>query len=64
MNRYILFSGDDYYPSGGMKDFRGFFDTKEEAMEHFEGWKKKSIWESDWHQIFDTETQKTEDSRD
>jgi len=35
MNRYLLFSGDDYYPSGGWQDFRGDFETIEKAKEHF-----------------------------
>lgn len=32
MKRYWLFSGDRYYPSGGMDDFKGCFDTVEEAL--------------------------------
>tara|TARA_R110000824_G_scaffold526_3_gene3332 strand:+ start:4822 stop:5016 length:195 start_codon:yes stop_codon:yes gene_type:complete len=64
MKRYILFSGDDYYPAGGMKDLRGYFDTKGGAIDAFEEWKEKSIWDVDWHQIYDTETGTIEDSRD
>lgn len=29
--RYWLFGGDDYYAGGGMKDFRGCFDSVESA---------------------------------
>lgn len=33
MNRYALFAGDTYYPSGGFDDFRKTYDTPEEAMQ-------------------------------
>lgn len=33
MKRYLLFSGEQYYPGGGWTDFGGDFDTVEEAME-------------------------------
>lgn len=29
--RYILFSGEDYYPLGGWKDFVGVYETIDEA---------------------------------
>lgn len=29
---YLLFAGNEYYPSGGAKDFRGTFDTSEAAQ--------------------------------
>jgi hypothetical protein len=32
MKRYLLFFGDIYYANGGMDDFRGDFDTVEEAI--------------------------------
>jgi hypothetical protein len=32
MKRYALFAGDTYYPSGGWYDFRGSFDSFEEAL--------------------------------
>ena len=32
MKRYWLFFGSDYYPNGGMSDFRDSFDTQEEAV--------------------------------
>ena len=31
--RYLLFAGDMYYPSGGMKDFEGAFDSVQEAID-------------------------------
>lgn len=33
MKRYLVFRGDDYYPSGGFKDFKASYDTLEEAVE-------------------------------
>jgi hypothetical protein len=34
MKRYWLFFWDTYYPSGGMNDFLGSFDSVEEAKNH------------------------------
>lgn len=31
MKRYLLFAWDQYYPSGGMNDLKGEFDTEQEA---------------------------------
>lgn len=31
MKRYLLFTSDQYYPSGGWEDFKGGFDTIEAA---------------------------------
>lgn len=33
MRRYLLFAGDNYYPLGGWCDFRGSFETPEQAKE-------------------------------
>lgn len=47
MPRYLLFGGDQYYPEGGWHDFRGGFDTVEEAWRGAaRGW--------DWWHIVDT----------
>ena len=32
MKRYLAFKGDVYYPSRGMRDFVGDFDSPEEAI--------------------------------
>lgn len=32
MKRYALFAGHNYYPCGGWDDFKGSFDTPEEAL--------------------------------
>lgn len=34
MERYLVFSGDEYYPHGGWKDFDWSFDTPESATDH------------------------------
>lgn len=52
MKRFLLFSGDLYYPLGGIKDFKGSFDTKEEALD----WIAK--YPAEWYHIYDTEEQK------
>ena len=31
MKRYWLFCGDNYYPLGGMRDLKGYFDSSDEA---------------------------------
>ena len=31
MKKYLVFSGDNYYPAGGWADFDGAFDDLEEA---------------------------------
>jgi len=51
MKRYLLFATDQYYPYGGWDDFKGHFDTREEAekegKEYIENGK-------DHYQIIDT----------
>jgi hypothetical protein len=34
LNRYLVFTWGQYYPSGGWNDFRESFDTLEEAEEY------------------------------
>lgn len=50
MKKILVFAGDIYYPLGGMKDFKGSFETEDEVMKfllqnHFE-----------WCNCIDTET--------
>ena len=58
MKNFALFAGDHYYPSGGMRDLVGRFDSVEEAV-HFlttheddEGYPLQY----DWYQIVDLTT--------
>ncbi len=59
MKRYILFGGDDYYPSGGTDDLIGSFDTLQEAQE--EGNRRNNLAayinsdQIDWYNILDTQ---------
>jgi hypothetical protein len=52
MKRFLLFKGDNYYPSGGMDDFQGDFDTREEALQAAGTWDRS--WQ--WVQIYDCQT--------
>lgn len=45
--KYLLFSGEKYYPGGGASDFVGVFTTLEEAKEHANG------IEYDWQDILE-----------
>jgi hypothetical protein len=52
MKRYLLFSGDFYYTSGGWNDFVDSFDSVEEA---FNSPKAKNT-NTSWFQIVDSTT--------
>lgn len=44
---YLLFSGNYYYPMGGWKDFKGAFDTPEEAV---------AIVDDNWWHVVNSKT--------
>lgn len=48
MKRYLLFKGDEHYPSAGWQDFVGDFDTVAEAG--------RNAKNCDWCHIVDTQT--------
>lgn len=50
MKRCMLFSGYNYYPSGGIDDYKGVFDTFEEMCTHGNF--------KEWFNCFDTQTGK------
>lgn len=50
MKRFMVFAGDSYYPAGGIGDFRGSFDTEEEARSAI------AKMGRDWHECLDTST--------
>ena len=50
MKRFLLFTGDDYYPEGGWGDFGGDFDTIEEIK------RTEQYIVDDWNEIVDTKT--------
>ena len=49
MDRYLLFSGEAYYPGGGAEDFRGSYPTLVECMQ------ADAIF-ADWWNVLDTRT--------
>jgi hypothetical protein len=49
MNRYLMFSGEAYYPMGGAEDFRGSYATMAECMQ------ADSVFDQ-WWNILDTRT--------
>jgi hypothetical protein len=53
MKRYLLFAYDRYYPSGGMNDFVGDFDTLDELKIAA---KNKDVKYYDYIKYLDTET--------
>lgn len=44
MDKYILFMGDIYYPSGGWEDFSGYFETMEDAIKFIESKDPGCLW--------------------
>ena len=57
---FLLFGGDDYYPGGGMADFRGQFDSIEEAESIATSAEFNNDWSRDgkceWWCVVDAET--------
>lgn len=63
MKRYLAFYGDRYYPSGGIDDFEGDYDTVEEARKAIDKAHSKNPsygieWDSAWAHVWDSETRK------
>lgn len=54
MKRFLIFSGLNYYPSGGWGDFRSSHDTLKEAQKVMK--EKNSAYYQDWGQIVDVQT--------
>jgi hypothetical protein len=46
MEDYALFAGSMFYPRGGWNDFRGYFDSVDNAKEWFDNYKgtMKNLW--------------------
>jgi len=52
LSKYLLFSGDHYYPNGGFSDYQGVFDSVEDAKEHLVMMASSdNSWKTDWAQI-------------
>lgn len=56
MKKYIVFAGHDHYPSGGMGDVRGSFDTLEECRVVTDKKSRFGHRYYDWHHIVDRDT--------
>lgn len=59
MKTYLSFYGDCHYPRGGMNDFIGDYDTKEEAIQAIEEAHRKKnpddlMWERAWGSVWST----------
>lgn len=57
MKQYLAFYGAVYYPSGGMDDFIGDFDTKEEAIECIKLKNEKDDYgnfKNNWANVYDS----------
>ena len=59
MKQFLLFAGDQYYPSGGWGDFKGSFDTIAEARAA-----ERALPGHDWWQIIDVKTGNVIDGTD
>lgn len=57
--RYLLFAGDRYYPSGGWRDYKMDFSSVESAKTAVTG-----LDDYDWWQIVDSETRQIVESVD
>lgn len=55
MKRFLAFYGDCYYPRGGMGDFLGGFDSKEEAIKAIADKHQSEDWSDQWAHIYDLE---------
>ena len=58
MKRYLLFTGENYYPRGGWKDFVASFDIVEEACKDERIQDLPGKYNYGWYHIVDTTTGK------
>ena len=57
MKNFALFAGDEYYPSGGMDDLVGRFDSVEEAVDFACTHEDPATgYGYDWYQVVDLTT--------
>ncbi len=54
MKRYWLFAAGRYYPEGGMYDFRGAYDSVEEARQDAASFSVARELDEPWWQVVDT----------
>jgi hypothetical protein len=58
MKRYLAFAGDENYPGKAWHDFKGSFDSKEDALTALGG------ISFEWYHIVDTVTEKIVDQEE
>jgi hypothetical protein len=56
IKRFVWMAGAQYYASGGFHDYRGSFDTMEEAKAMEAKWIEENGKEYNWSHICDTQT--------
>lgn len=54
MKKYLLFSGKSYYANGGILDFKGSFDSLEDAVA--KGRYQLDNTYEDWFHVYDSES--------
>lgn len=54
MKKFMLFSGETFYPSGGMKDYVYSFDTLKEARAYIQCTHQSFMMH--WHHVADRDT--------
>ena len=59
MKRYMLFGYYNYYPEGGMNDFKGYFDSINQMYDHI----LHSDYVEDHYHAYDTKLAATVDIR-
>lgn len=55
MKNYLAFYGYEFYPSGGMEDFIGDYDTLQEAIDAINEYNKnedQGNWENRWAHVY------------
>lgn len=55
MKRFLLFSGDGYYPNGGVEDFIRGFSSPESIEQHLRALADKGE-KPDWSNVLDIQT--------
>lgn len=55
MKRYFLFTGDEYYPRGGMDDFEGEFGSEKAVMAAWNKIKGRG-YNNDWMHVLEVDT--------
>lgn len=57
MKNYLVFIGEDYYPNGGMEDFKEDFNTLDDAKQYIENWLNDEPYSKTeyWYHVYSIE---------